>query len=47
MRRIAPTERDLIDRSRRAAQELGFVEAGGTPVSVEVLAWGRGITSGG
>ncbi|HSJ07677.1 MAG TPA: septal ring lytic transglycosylase RlpA family protein, partial [Longimicrobiales bacterium] len=32
--------RTIIDVSRRAAEELGFVSAGRTPVQVEVLHWG-------
>lgn len=32
----------IIDLSRRAAELLGFVRAGWTPVRVEVLSWGKG-----
>lgn len=31
----------IIDLSRAAARELGFIRAGRTPVRVEVLAWGE------
>ena len=31
----------IIDLSRRAAEELGYVRQGRTPVQVEVLAWGK------
>jgi rare lipoprotein A len=33
-------EQTIIDLSRRAAQQLGYIEAGRTPVQVEVLEWG-------
>jgi rare lipoprotein A len=36
-------QRTIIDLSRRAAQQLGYVEAGRTPVRVEVLEWGQGL----
>lgn len=32
----------IIDLSRRAADALGFIRAGWTPVRVEVLEWGEG-----
>jgi rare lipoprotein A len=37
--------RTIIDLSRRAAQQLGYIEAGRTPVRVEVLEWGDGLPS--
>ncbi len=37
------TERTIIDLSRRAAQELGYIQAGRAPVEVEVLEWGEGV----
>lgn len=36
-------KRRIIDLSRRAASELGFIGAGHARVRVEVLQWGRGI----
>ncbi|MCA1732100.1 MAG: septal ring lytic transglycosylase RlpA family protein, partial [Acidobacteria bacterium] len=41
----AKAKRRIIDLSRRAAGELGFVNAGHARVRVEVLQWGRGIRS--
>jgi len=38
-------EAPVIDLSRRAAQQLGFIQAGRAPVQIEVLEWGQGITS--
>jgi rare lipoprotein A len=38
-------QRPVIDLSRRAAQQLGFIQAGRTPVQIEVLEWGQGISS--
>jgi rare lipoprotein A len=35
----------ILDLSRRAANELGFVQAGRTPIQVEVLEWGPGLRS--
>ena len=35
--------RTIIDLSRRAATQLGFVDAGRTRVRVEVLEWGEGL----
>ena len=35
--------RPIIDLSRRAATQLGFIDAGRTDVRVEVLEWGDGI----
>ena len=35
--------RAVIDLSRRAAEALGYVASGRTPVRVEVLEWGRGL----
>ena len=40
---LAATRRTIIDLSRRAAAELGYVQAGRTPVRVEVLEWGPGL----
>jgi rare lipoprotein A len=36
-------QRTIIDLSRRAAQQLGYIDAGRTPVQVEVLEWGGGL----
>lgn len=33
----------VLDLSRRAATELGYIGAGRTPVQVEVLEWGEGL----
>ncbi len=33
----------IIDLSRRAAQQLGYIGAGRAPVRVEVLEWGTGV----
>jgi rare lipoprotein A len=38
-------QRPVIDLSRRAAQQLGFIQAGRAPVQIEVLEWGQGIRS--
>jgi rare lipoprotein A len=35
----------VIDLSRRAAEQLNFIDAGRVQVRVEVLEWGRGITA--
>lgn len=35
----------VIDLSRRAAESLGFIQAGRTPVRVEVLEWGEGLAN--
>jgi rare lipoprotein A len=35
--------RAAIDLSRRAAQQLGFIQAGRTQVRIEVLEWGTGV----
>ena len=32
----------IIDLSRRAAERLGYITAGRTPVKIEVLEWGKG-----
>lgn len=40
---IAKARNTIIDLSRRAADELGYVAAGRTPVKVEVLQWGPGL----
>jgi rare lipoprotein A len=39
----ANKRRTVIDLSRRAAQQLGFIDAGRTQVRVEVLEWGNGV----
>lgn len=39
----AKAKRRIIDLSRRAANELGFIRSGHTEVRVEVLQWGRGV----
>ncbi len=39
----AEARNTIIDLSRRAANQLGYVSAGRTPVQVEVLEWGRGV----
>jgi rare lipoprotein A len=36
-------ERTVIDLSRRAAQQLGYIDAGRARVRVEVLEWGEGL----
>jgi rare lipoprotein A len=41
----AERRRTILDLSRRAANELGFVQAGRTPIVVEVLEWGPGLRS--
>ncbi len=41
------TQRTIIDLSRRAAQQLGYIDAGRTPVRVEVLEWGEGVRGAG
>jgi rare lipoprotein A len=38
--------RTIIDLSQRAAQQLGYVDAGRAQVQVEVLEWGRGARGG-
>jgi rare lipoprotein A len=40
----AHARRTVIDLSRRAAQQLGYIQAGRAPVRLEVLEWGRGIS---
>ncbi|CAN5849891.1 hypothetical protein BH23GEM6_BH23GEM6_27400 [soil metagenome] len=40
----ANRQRTMIDLSRRAATDLGFVDAGRAQVRVEVLEWGQGVT---
>lgn len=40
----AKARNTIIDLSRRAAAELDYISAGRTPVRVEVLEWGRGIS---
>jgi rare lipoprotein A len=37
----------VLDLSRRAAERLGYIDAGRTRVSVEVLEWGNGLASRG
>lgn len=39
----AKAKRRVIDVSRRAANQLGFVGAGHAQVRIEVLEWGRGL----
>jgi rare lipoprotein A len=39
----ANRQRTMIDLSRRAANQLGFVDAGRAEVRVEVLEWGQGV----
>lgn len=39
----AKAERTIIDLSRRAAQQLGYIDAGRAQVRVEVLEWGEGL----
>lgn len=41
---VAKARNTIIDLSRRAARELGYVAAGRTPVKVEVLQWGPGLS---
>jgi rare lipoprotein A len=36
-------QRTIIDLSRRAANQLGFIDAGRADVRVEVLEWGTGL----
>ena len=36
-------EKPMIDLSRRAAEQLGYVDAGRARVKVEVLEWGEGL----
>lgn len=38
-------QRTVLDLSRRAAERLGYIAQGRTPVRVDVLEWGRGISS--
>ncbi|CAN5829109.1 hypothetical protein BH23GEM3_BH23GEM3_03320 [soil metagenome] len=40
------TRETIIDLSRRAASQLGYIDAGRAPVRVEVLEWGEGTRSG-
>ncbi|CAN5896586.1 hypothetical protein BH23GEM7_BH23GEM7_34410 [soil metagenome] len=39
-------QRTIIDLSRRAAQQLGYIDAGRANVRVEVLEWGEGLPTG-
>lgn len=39
----AKAQRTVLDLSRRAAQELGYIQAGRAQVRVEVLEWGAGL----
>jgi rare lipoprotein A len=39
-------QRTVIDLSRRAAQQLGYIDAGRAQVRVEVLEWGEGLPRG-
>jgi rare lipoprotein A len=41
----ATARRTVLDLSRRAAEQLGYISAGRAQVRVEVLEWGRGITA--
>jgi rare lipoprotein A len=41
----AAARRPVIDLSRRAAQQLGFIAAGRTQVRIDVLEWGTGVPS--
>lgn len=43
----AAARNTIIDLSRRAAQTLGYEDAGRTPVRVEVLEWGDGLPRAG
>lgn len=43
----AAARNTIIDLSRRAAQTLDYVDAGRTPVRVEVLEWGEGLPRSG
>jgi rare lipoprotein A len=40
-------QRTVIDLSRRAAEQLGYIQAGRTQVRVEVLEWGDGLPQAG
>jgi rare lipoprotein A len=42
----AAARRTVVDLSRRAAEQLGFIRSGRTAVRVEVLEWGRGLGAG-
>jgi rare lipoprotein A len=42
----ARAQRTVIDLSRRAANELGYIQAGRAQVRVEVLEWGEGLPRG-
>lgn len=39
----AAARNTIVDLSRRAAEQLGYVAAGRAPVRVEVLEWGEGL----
>jgi rare lipoprotein A len=39
----AAARRPVIDLSRRAAEQLGFIQAGRINVEIEVLEWGTGV----
>jgi rare lipoprotein A len=43
----AKAERTVIDLSRRAAQQLGYIDAGRAQVRVQVLEWGEGLPRAG
>jgi rare lipoprotein A len=43
----ARAQRTVIDLSRRAAQQLGYIDAGRAQVRVEVLEWGEGLPRAG
>jgi rare lipoprotein A len=42
----AKAQRTVLDLSRRAAGELGYIQAGRAEVRVEVLEWGEGLPRG-
>jgi rare lipoprotein A len=43
----AKAKRTVIDLSRRAAQQLGYIAAGRAQVRVQVLEWGEGLPAAG
>jgi rare lipoprotein A len=43
----AKAERTVIDLSRRAARQLGYIDAGRAQVRVQVLEWGEGLPRAG
>lgn len=40
----ARAQRTVLDLSTRAAEQLGYIQAGRAQVRVEVLEWGRGVS---